>query len=76
MDNVIKVMAVLDKYDNGGSGVNNNIHYDGVDGHRGRALTMIIMDKESMVLETLLLPFFLQVVVIFDGSQEAVGTQD
>jgi hypothetical protein len=52
MDDVIKVAAVLDKYDKGGTGVNNNVHYDDVDGHRGKTLTLIIMDQESMVQET------------------------
>jgi hypothetical protein len=72
MDNAIKVVAVLDKSDKGGSGVNNNIHYDGADGHWGRTLTKIIMSEESMVWETLPPPF-LRVVVVFGGSQEAVG---
>jgi hypothetical protein len=75
MDNVIKVAAVPDKSDKGGSGVNNNFHYDGADGHRGGTSATIQMDKESMVWETLPPPS-LQVVVIFGGSQEAVGTQD
>jgi hypothetical protein len=35
MDDVIKVAALLDKTDESGSGFNNNVHYDGVDGHRG-----------------------------------------
>ncbi len=35
MDNVVKVAAVLAKSDKGRSGVNNNVYYDGVDGHWG-----------------------------------------
>ncbi len=58
MDDVVKVVAVLDKSDKGGSGVNNNIHYDGVNGHRGGTSTTILMGKESMVQETFLHPFF------------------
>jgi hypothetical protein len=52
------VAAILDKSDEGGSGVNNNIYYDVADGHRGGTLTTIIMDKEGMVRETLPPPFF------------------
>ncbi len=55
MDDAIKVVDVLDESDNDGSGVNNNIQYDGVD---GRTLTTIIMDEESMVRKTLPPPFF------------------
>ncbi len=58
MDDVVKVAAVLDKSDKGGSRVNNNVHYDGADGHQRGTSTMIIMDKENMVRETLPLPFF------------------
>jgi hypothetical protein len=58
MDDVIKVAAVLDGSDECGIGVNNNVHYDGADGHWSRSLTTIIMDKESMVWETLPPPFF------------------
>jgi hypothetical protein len=58
MEDVIKVAAVLDKSDKGGSGVNNNVYYDVADGHRGGTLTRIIMDEECMVWETLPPPFF------------------
>ncbi len=58
MDNVVKVAAVLNESDNGVSGVNNNVHYDGAAGHWGGTSTTIIMDEESMVRETLPTPFF------------------
>jgi hypothetical protein len=58
MDDVIKVTAVLDESDKGRSGVNNNVHYDGADGHQGGTSMTIIMDEESMIWETLPLPFF------------------
>jgi hypothetical protein len=58
MDNVVKVAAVLDESDEGRSGVNNNVNYDGVDGHWGGTLRTIIMDGESMVCKTLPPPFF------------------
>jgi hypothetical protein len=57
MVNVVKVAAVLAESDKGGSGVNNNIYYDGADGHRGGTLTINIMDEKSMVWETSPLPF-------------------
>jgi hypothetical protein len=58
MDNVVKVAAVLDESHKVGSGVNNNVLHDGAEGHRGGTSTAIIMDKESMVWETLTPPFF------------------
>jgi hypothetical protein len=58
MDDVVNVTAVLDESEEGGSGVNSNVNYDGADGHRGRTSRMIIMDKESIVRETLPPPFF------------------
>jgi hypothetical protein len=42
MDDVVKVAAVLDESDEGRSGVNNNVHYDGVDGHWGGTLTICV----------------------------------
>ncbi len=65
--------AVLDKSDKGGSGVNKNVYYDGADGHREGTSTTIIINKESIIRKLHLRPF-LQVVVVFGGSQEAVGT--
>jgi hypothetical protein len=59
MDDVIKVAAVLAKSDKGRSGVNNNIYYDGADGHLGETSMMIMVDEESMVWETLPSPFLL-----------------
>ncbi len=44
--------------DESGSGVNYNIYYDVADGHLGGTLAMVVMDKESMVWQTLPPPFF------------------
>jgi hypothetical protein len=71
---VVRVATVLDESDEGRSGVNNNVHYDGADGHQGGTLTTIIMDEEIMVWETLPPPFVLQVFVVFGGCQETVST--
>ncbi len=49
--------------DEGGSGVNNNIYYDVADGHQGGTSTRITMDEESMVRETLPLPFFCKLLL-------------
>jgi hypothetical protein len=48
---------LLNESDKGGSGVNNNVHYDVADCREGGTLTMIIMDKEDMVWETFPPPF-------------------
>jgi hypothetical protein len=35
MDDAVKLAAVLDESEKGRSGVKNNVHYDGADGHQG-----------------------------------------
>jgi hypothetical protein len=73
MDDVIKRGTVLDESDKGGSRVNNKVHYDGVDGHRGGDIDNDYNGQGEYGSGNFA-SAFLRVVVVFGGSQEAVST--
>ncbi len=67
------MVAVLDKSDKGGSGVNNNVYYDVVECRQGGDINDDYNGHGEYGSGSFASAFVLQVVVIFDGSLVSPG---